>query len=142
MQGPPSSPEIIRHRSGAVAATTSEHPSSAVDLNSEQDLDLDTNLSSLYTTARRFPSPPPSLTPSRTPERKGAGGIVAGSRRRLLLALFSCSSEKGEEAARSLRTVEWRRPRGVEMEREVELLGAPIHLAEDGYAIYKSIWPN
>ena len=38
-----------------------------------------------------------SPMPSRSPEREGAGGIVAGTRRRLLFALFSCSSEKGEK---------------------------------------------
>ena len=46
------------------------------------------------------------------------------------------SLSRSLEIARSGKETRQARPRGVEMEREVELLGAPIHLAEDGYAIY------
>jgi hypothetical protein len=63
----------------------------------EQSLDLDRLLPTLSTTARRFPGPPPSLTPDRPPEKKGAGGIAAGNHRRLLFALWSCSKGKGKK---------------------------------------------
>ena len=78
MQGPPSSPEIICCQSGVVAATTSKHPRSILDLDNKQNVDQDTNLSGLYTTASRFRSPPPTPMPSWPPERKGVARIAAG----------------------------------------------------------------
>ena len=54
-----------------------------------QTLDLDTTTSSLYTSAQQFCGPPPSPTPDRPSERRGAGGIAAGSSFRLGVALFS-----------------------------------------------------
>ena len=58
-------------------------------------------ISSLYTSAPQFRGPTPSPTPDRPPERRGAGGIAAGSLPRLSGALFSplyCSqADKSEK---------------------------------------------
>ncbi|KAG2577340.1 hypothetical protein PVAP13_6NG094203 [Panicum virgatum] len=67
----------IRTRTGATAPLL------------RQNLDLDTTISSLYTSAPRFRGPPLSPTPDRPPERRGVGGIAAGSLLRLGVALFS-----------------------------------------------------
>jgi hypothetical protein len=51
----------------------------------------------LYTSARRFRSPPPSLVPPRPPEMERGGEIAAGTRFRLALTLGNCSWERVRE---------------------------------------------
>jgi len=74
----------------------------------EQTLDLDRILTSLYTTAHRFLSPPPSSAPTRPPERRRTRGIDAGNPLRLPFALGNCSKGKGGEETRNCRrAVSW-----------------------------------
>ena len=70
-------------------AATPGKPSSAAGTDGEQTLGLDKNQSNLYTSARQHTGSPPSPAPDRPPERKGAGGVAAGTQERLGVALFA-----------------------------------------------------
>jgi hypothetical protein len=80
--------DLIRRQSGSTATPGARF--STCSITGEKNEDLDTILSSLFITARRFPGPPPYLAPSRPPETERTGGIAAGNSIRPLFALLPC----------------------------------------------------
>jgi len=80
------------HRARTMASPPQHNLAPPSNPDDEQTLGLDRLLPTIYTSARRFPGPPPSPTPDWPSEKRGAGGFASGSSIRLGFALFRASA--------------------------------------------------